>query len=244
MLRFEAGLTGVRFESQGDQLIGGLYLGGGEGPRPTAVLAHGVPGIEKNMDIAYALRDAGWNCLYFHYRGSWGSGGSYSFLTLGEDIGAAVRWLATHEAVDKNRLVLIGHSMGGYAALRWGTAVYPFKSLVALCPLVDGQTATLSTDAFADAAALLHGTTAAQLAQEWSTLSPISHNSAALARQPVLLITGAHDALFPPAHHQPLIDACPSITWRIMATGDHGLSRCRAEMVEVVITWLHESTIS
>jgi hypothetical protein len=25
------------------------------------------PGIEKHLDIAYALRDSGWNCLYFHF---------------------------------------------------------------------------------------------------------------------------------------------------------------------------------
>jgi hypothetical protein len=39
----------------------------------TAILIHGLPGIEKRLDIAYGLRDLGWNCLYFHFRGCWGS---------------------------------------------------------------------------------------------------------------------------------------------------------------------------
>lgn len=28
------------------------------------MVLHGVPGVEKNLDLAYALRGAGWNCLY------------------------------------------------------------------------------------------------------------------------------------------------------------------------------------
>ena len=55
---FDAGLDNVVFCSQGSKLLGGFYRGGGNGPRPTAILLHGVPGVEKNLDIAYALRDA------------------------------------------------------------------------------------------------------------------------------------------------------------------------------------------
>jgi len=58
---FSAGLDDAVFHSQGCMLLGGFYRGAGVGPRPTALLLHGVPGVEKNLDIAYALRDAGWN---------------------------------------------------------------------------------------------------------------------------------------------------------------------------------------
>src|SRR5215470_10274972 len=107
MARFEAGLDGVTLESQGSRLLGAFYRGAGEGPRPTAVLLHGLPGIEKHLDVAYRLRDLGWSCLAFHPRGSWGSEGSYSLAGVADDIRAAVDWALAHPAVDPDRLTLI-----------------------------------------------------------------------------------------------------------------------------------------
>ena len=71
----ESGLEGVVITSAGSKLLGALYCAAGAGPHPTALVLHGIPGLEKNTDIAYALRDAGWNALVFHYRGCWGSEG-------------------------------------------------------------------------------------------------------------------------------------------------------------------------
>jgi uncharacterized protein len=75
MAQFEAGLDGITFTSNSSRLLGGLCRAAGTTHRPTAVLLHGLPGIEKHLDIAYTLRDLGWNCLYFHFRGCWGSQG-------------------------------------------------------------------------------------------------------------------------------------------------------------------------
>jgi alpha/beta superfamily hydrolase len=68
------------------------------------------------------MRRAGMNVLYFNYRGSWGSGGDFSFANAQEDVATAVRWLrspeiATKYRVDPRRIALIGHSMGGWLAL-------------------------------------------------------------------------------------------------------------------------------
>ena len=68
MNKFEAGLDGATFISKDCKLLGGFYRAAGAAPRPTAVLLHGLPGIEKHLDIAYRLRDLGWNWLYFHFR--------------------------------------------------------------------------------------------------------------------------------------------------------------------------------
>src|SRR3989304_2123634 len=103
-----AGLDGVVFHSHGRKLLGGFYRAAGRGPRPTALLLHGVPGVEKNLDLAYRLRDAGWNCLYFHYRGSWGCEGRYDLGGQIDDIRAAVDWVVQKPAVDASRLALAG----------------------------------------------------------------------------------------------------------------------------------------
>ena len=51
------GLTGVTFDSDGHRLVGVLYLARGPGPKPTVLLLHGCPGLEKNLDLAAVLRD-------------------------------------------------------------------------------------------------------------------------------------------------------------------------------------------
>lgn len=61
-------IEGASFRSEGESLIGVIYIGSGEGPKPTVLLLHGLPGLEKNVDIAYSLREMGWNVLLPHYR--------------------------------------------------------------------------------------------------------------------------------------------------------------------------------
>ena len=39
---------------------------------------HGLPGNERNLDLAQAIRRAGWDVLTFTYRGAWGSPGDFS----------------------------------------------------------------------------------------------------------------------------------------------------------------------
>jgi pimeloyl-ACP methyl ester carboxylesterase len=88
------GITGVTFDSDGYRLVGTLYLARGAGPKPTVLLLHGCPGLEKNLDLAARLRDQGWNALLFHYRGCWGSAGRYDLRTIPRDVTAAVDYLA------------------------------------------------------------------------------------------------------------------------------------------------------
>lgn len=66
----------VRFESHGCHL-NGVLLAAGPGPHPLVVLLHGFPGNERNFDLAQLYRRAGMNVLVFHYRGSWGSEGTF-----------------------------------------------------------------------------------------------------------------------------------------------------------------------
>ena len=69
----------LHIPSGGVEINGVAYLAGGAGVHPTVVLLHGLPGNEKNLDLAQAIRRAGWNVVTFNYRGSWGSPGTFSF---------------------------------------------------------------------------------------------------------------------------------------------------------------------
>jgi uncharacterized protein len=103
------------------RINGVAYLAAGAGAHPTLVIAHGLPGNEKNLDLAQAVRRAGWNAITFNYRGSWGSPGSFRFAQNLEDAAAVLAFLrdtanARRLRVDPGRLVLAGHSMGGWVA--------------------------------------------------------------------------------------------------------------------------------
>jgi pimeloyl-ACP methyl ester carboxylesterase len=107
--------------SHGSMLLGVFYLAAGAGPHPTAIILHGFPGFEQNLDLAQALRAHGWNALAMHYRGSWGVKGDFSFHHAAEDADTEVRFLLDPANVKKYRidthhLIVIGHSMGGYMA--------------------------------------------------------------------------------------------------------------------------------
>ena len=109
----------LHIPSGGVEINGVAYLAAGAGPHPTLVLCHGWPGNEKNLDLAQAVRRAGWNVVTFNYRGSWGSPGNFRFGQNPEDAAAVLAYLrvpanATKLGVDPRRMVLMGHSMGGW----------------------------------------------------------------------------------------------------------------------------------
>jgi uncharacterized protein len=104
--------------SHGALLNALVYVASGAGPHPVVLLLHGFPGNEKNLDLAQVLRRAGYDVLFFNYRGSWGSPGSFSFTNSIEDVDAAIAYLrvpanATKLRADPSSLILAGHSMGG-----------------------------------------------------------------------------------------------------------------------------------
>lgn len=233
-----AGLDDVVFRSQGARLLGGFYRAAGSGPRPTAILLHGVPGVEKNLDIAYALRDAGWNCLYFHYRGSWGSGGNYSFQGTLPDVDAATEWVLSQPSVDAERLALVGNSFGGYLALAAAALDARIRAVVSMCPLVDPHTVQLSAELFDEFAEMLVGVTGAELYRQWQALQPIPQMQTALSGRPILLVTADQDELFPARHFEPLAAALDQLRWIRITEADHAFSASRTQLVQHVVEWL------
>jgi dipeptidyl aminopeptidase/acylaminoacyl peptidase len=197
------GQTGVYFDSGGHRLLGTLFLARGDAPKPTAVILHGIPGIEKNYDLAHALRDGGWNSLLFHYRGSWGSGGHYVLRTIPTDVRAALDHLSSgrYPQVDPARLVLVGHSLGGWAAVL-AAAGDPRVCAVAVCGAVTDPRALPFTAAGAAAefTPWLQGLTPEGFLDQWQALdaayAPIEQ-VARLAPRPLFILHGRADEVVP-----------------------------------------------
>jgi dipeptidyl aminopeptidase/acylaminoacyl peptidase len=91
---YPASMQTFQIASHGALLNAFVYVAAGAGPHPAVVLLHGFPGNERNLDLAQDIRRAGWDVLYFNYRGSWGSPGDFSFSHAIEDTAAAGRLFA------------------------------------------------------------------------------------------------------------------------------------------------------
>src|SRR5215472_3787493 len=116
-----AAMQSFQLPSHGALLNAIVYVAAGPGPHPVVILLHGFPGNEKNLDLAQSIRRAGWDVLFFNYRGSWGSLGAFSFTHAIEDTQSAIAYLrdpanAAKLRSDPKYIVLVGHSMGGMIA--------------------------------------------------------------------------------------------------------------------------------
>lgn len=253
------------FRVEGAGLNAVLYEAQGVGPHPTAIVLHGFPGNEKNQDLAQAMRRAGWNALIFHYRGSWGSGGEFSFVHILEDIRevlAAIRApeFANAHRIDPDQIALVGHSMGGFAALISGAERPEVDCVVSMAGANLGGMAQALAAAPEQADRSIAQVDAwsgpirgpggevlvAEIAANARRFNPIEH-APALARKKLLLIAGARDQVTPVTlHHTPLVDAlekagASELQERVYPNGDHSFSGQRIALAEYVTGWLAES---
>ena len=229
-------LSETTFRVEGASLSAIVYEAQGAGPHPTVILLHGFPGNEKNLDLAQAIRRAGWNVVFFHYRGSWGSGGRFSFNHVLEDVAAVVSAIAqpdfaTAHRIDPDRLALIGHSMGGFAALVSASELDQIQCVASLAGAnlgglaqrsaspVGAETevavdASVEVDSNAEAEAMaatldgwsgpIRGASGAALVAEIATHAErfdTIRHAPSLARKPILLIAGRLDQVTPVTQH-------------------------------------------
>lgn len=256
-------MSAVLFPSHGQRLIGSILMAEGAGPHPTLVILHGLPGYERNGDLAHEVRRAGWNVLVFSYRGSWGSEGSFSITNCIEDAGSALDFLRGPKAcdlrVDRERLVLAGASLGGFVALHsaaqdpavLGTASiagFDFGA-VALARADDVGSREEAVASLGEASlAPLTGTSAAAIVDEVAYRAmdwQLSRTVPALKDRHVLLLGGSRDTVAPlDVHFDPLVGEFERVGTRhfehAVLEGDHNFSESRTDLAQHLIAWLSE----
>ena len=241
----DEGLTGVTFDSDGHRLVGVLYLARGEKPKPTVLLLHGCPGLEKNLDLAVRLREVGWNSLLFHYRGCWGSAGRYDLRTIPRDVTAAVDYLAGCPRVDSARIAVLGHSLGGWAAIVTAAAEPGRRP-------VDGDRAqprlgealrlspALIEAEFTRFLAVTPDEFAAQVAVAAERMDALAA-VAAIGPRPLLVVHGTADRWVPVTQARELRERAGSCCRYVEVEGaDHAFSWQRAELADLIVGWLSE----
>lgn len=256
-----ATMQSFQIPSHGAQLNALVYVAAGEGRHPAVVLLHGFPGNERNLDLAQDIRRAGWDVLYFNYRGSWGSPGDFSFSHGIEDTAAAVAYLrqppmARILRLDPSRIVLIGHSMGGFMAVE-GAAADPAIMAFGLISAADlgaripqplpkekeeAVIKSMSAAYAREGMAPLAGCTPEGLAREtlanaaqWNFLTKVD----ALKTRPALIIS-SNDGLAPgnAAFAAALQHAGNDRVTTLHLATDHAYSDQRRALSNAVLQWL------
>ncbi len=254
-----AALRELAFESAGERMNAIVYVAQGAGPHPTALLLHGLPGNERNLDLAQAMRRAGWNVVFFHYRGAWGSGGSFSFANALADVHAVLARLRDPEfagahRTDPERVALVGHSLGGFLALTAASEApavgcvasiaganlgrvwhaLPPERRAALAERLDASTGPLANTS---GEAL-----AREIAANADAWDP-TRRAEALADRPLLLVAGARDDVTPIAlAHDPLVaalrEAGAERVTAVVLDADHAFSDHRLALTRALVEWL------
>lgn len=240
----------LHIPSAGLEINGLAYLASGAGAHPTLVICHGWPGNEKNLDLAQAVRRAGWNAITFNYRGSWGSPGEFHFVQVPEDAAAVIAWLRRPEVagrlgVDARRIAIAGHSMGGWATARVAAADPTLLGAVLIAPADMGRLGKLSrgdaVKAAADNAETLV-TTPEKMADELIAQSDafaLIQSAPGLAKIP-LLVLSADDGLAESANS--LVAAVREQGGKRVQTQhfntDHSWSDARLGLATSIVDWL------
>lgn len=243
----------LHIPSGGVRINGVAYTAAGAGLHPVFVLLHGLPGNEKNLDLAQAVRRDGWTAVTFNFRGSWGSPGDFRFAHVLEDADAVLAYLHDSATVhrlhiDTTRIVLAGHSMGG-----WATALtaahHPELFGVVLISAADmGREGKDSrarvVHGMSENMESLAGVTAESMADELAANGArwrLGGATQGLARLPLLVLT-ANDGLAPV--NDSLADAVRTLGDRAVTTmhgnTDHSWSGMRIALESDVINWLDQ----
>jgi uncharacterized protein len=246
-----AAMTVLHVPNHGLLINGLLYSPPGAGPHPTLVICHGLPGNEKNLDLAQAVRRAGWNAVTFNYRGSWGSPGSFRFAQNLQDADAVLAYLrdpsnAAKLGVDLKRIAIAGHSMGGWVVAHTAARDHALSGAILISMadmgLVGGRPRAQAVAAMADDMETLADVTAESMVDELTAHAKefvVSGTAAGLAQIPVLAIT-SNDHLA--SQTDALVAAIKAkggtrVTAAHLDT-DHSYSDRRIALESIVITWL------
>lgn len=237
------GQRGVVFESAGHRLVGRLFLARGDEPKRTALILHGIPGIEQNHDLAHTLRDRGWNALVFHYRGCWGSEGNYAIRTILDDVRAAVDYLGSVREVDARHLAVVGHSLGGWAAVLAAAGDERLRAVAVYGAVAEPRWWQPTEEMIASQfAPWLGGVTAESLHRQFAelddALSPVAQ-AHRVAPRPLLIVHGGKDVDLPPRHAEELHRrAREPKEVRVHPEANHAFTWHRPWLREQIAGWL------
>lgn len=260
---FPATLSPAFFISNGCRVLGTMFVASGEELHPTALLVNGFPGNEVNSDIAHMLQRQGFNVFSFYPRGSWGSGGFYSWKNLIDDTVEAVKFLKSDHCkekyrVDGKKIVFIGYSMGGFSVLFNSPRLEEIKNVCAIAPFnigmfgqfldANAEVKNLTKQKINTSVEFVFGTSTAKLISEmiehkvdWN----LTNLADQLAKKNLLIVSAKFDSTAPmEIHHKPVAEALKTagadqFQECILECG-HSFSNTRIQLMTIISEWFNK----
>lgn len=262
---FPASSTELTFTANGQRMSGLIYQAAGKGVHPTALLLHGYPGNEKNLDVAQALRSEGWNVVFFHYRGSWGSEGEFSFINAEQDVQTVLAYIsdpknATKLRIDRQLISLIGHSMGGHMAIAGLLDNPSVKCAIAydganlgvnnVGIMADAAT-TIAWKTYSDSLFMLKGWSGEKLQQhlnQYAKALNLVNRVHTVNGRPVLLIAADSEVIPIKSHIKPLLAALratenSAISYELIKD-DHSFNSSRKALINTTYHYLNDHCLT
>jgi uncharacterized protein len=243
MVKFE----NVKFQSEGNMLLGRIYRPEGRAKKPAVAICHGYPGDTKNMDLAEDIALNGIVALVFYYQGAWGSGGKYSLTKLETGTRDAVAFLRSLSFVDADRVGLVSHSMGALPLTKTMSLDQTIKTGVLMSPASDMRNMVSEETAKRLASMTeekLAGATEKTLLKDLNEVSKSTNpvELAAKIKAPIIVVVGSKDTVTPPEACKRVYDAAKEPKkWVLIEGADHGFSEHRIPLIKAVLDRLDET---
>ncbi len=260
----EAVVTTTILESEGKKLRGTIFAYNDNKPRKTILLLHGFPGSEFAYDLGHVFLRAGWNVVGFHYRGIWGSEGEFTFENAINDIKNVIRTLHENKLgngyqVDSDKIVLVGHSFGGFSALinlamvdevKHAAAIAPFNFAVLAAYLREHPEFLSVAEQRMDwSARFIENSSGKKLVAEM-----LAHESDVnllglipkYKDKKILLAAGEYDKTSEPEfHYYPFVKAFNEYPFSsnlspVLLKDNHSFANTRLQLAQIILDWLKE----
>jgi dipeptidyl aminopeptidase/acylaminoacyl peptidase len=218
-----------------------LYLPRTSGPHPVLVYIHGGPEsqFKPGFDpfLQFAVNELGYAVLAPNVRGSAGYGRSFLKLDDGllredavRDIGSLLVWIGLQGELDRNHVVVMGTSYGGYMALaslaayndrlRGGIDVVGISNFVSFLEHTSAYRRALRRAEYGDERD-------PRVRAYLNRISPLTNASE--IRRPLLIVAGLNDPRVPPAESTQMIGrirAAGGEVWYLAAKDEgHGFRK-------------------
>ncbi|MFZ4812959.1 MAG: alpha/beta hydrolase family protein [Phototrophicaceae bacterium] len=223
-------------------LTGVYYQADTKDPAPFALLLHGLPGSEKNHDLAHALRASGWHVLVLNFAGSWGSRGNYALLMQQDDVEETIDYILGERSprpIDPQKIAVVGYSLGSRAAIMQAAQDERIGALVVISGVADYSLVHVEEENFYAVLPFVNGIKAKKLAEDFNSLGVGIQPRDAIKKvtpRPVLVVQGTEDEVMDPQNATMFIGE--NIKRIMIENANHEFASYRPELVAHVHDWL------
>jgi pimeloyl-ACP methyl ester carboxylesterase len=214
----------IEFPSHGVTIRGWFVPAGGGGTMPpVVVLTHGwSTGAVEMLPMARTLHRAGMTVLLYDSRGHGRSGedGPITIRKFAEDVIASADFLMQRSGIDREKLGVVGRSIGGSAAIVAASMDPRIRAVVSCSAFADPQALTRYELARRRIPAWPFAGLVGLFIERWlgvsmDRIAPMARIG--LVGAPILLIHGGQDRLVSPSDLETLhARSCQDRTWQLL----------------------------